>query len=162
MGGNAPLSRRCGGGPLTLTVKGMASSRMTLARSRSDHSAVGAQDLAVDPAAVRADEEGDGGSDVLGRAEPLERIELRHAIDEVLRLAVEEQVGGRRSGSNGVDRDRAAAQLLRQDRRQGLYRRLRRCVDAIGFEPQADDAGREVHDAAAVAKPARGLAKAVE
>src|SRR5712692_10914356 len=77
-----------------------------------------------------------------------ERIELRHAIDEVLRLAVEEQVGGRRSGSNGVDRDRAAAQLLRQDRRQGLYRRLRRCVDAIGFEPQADDAGREVHDAA--------------
>jgi hypothetical protein len=34
---------------------------------RSDHSAVGAQDLALDPGAVRAAEESDGGSDVLGR-----------------------------------------------------------------------------------------------
>ena len=81
----------------------------------SDDAAVGAQHLAVDPAAVGAGEEGDGVGDVLRLAEALQRGQLRHAIDDLLRLAVEEQIGRRRPGRDGVDGDVAAAQLLRED-----------------------------------------------
>lgn len=42
----------------------------------SDHAAIGAQDLAVDPGAVWADEEGDRGGDVFRRAEAFQRVHL--------------------------------------------------------------------------------------
>jgi hypothetical protein len=51
----------------------------------SDDSAVGAQRLAVDPGAVGAGEEGDGGGDVRRLAEALQRGELGEAVDDFLR-----------------------------------------------------------------------------
>lgn len=53
---------------------------------RLDHPAIGAQHLAVDPAALRAGEEGHGGGDVLGRVGvfvnlPLEKARLTHITE---------------------------------------------------------------------------------
>src|ERR1700720_3846391 len=57
----------------------------------SDDSAVGAQRLAVDPGAVGAGEEGDGGGDIRRLAEALQRSELGEAVDDLLRLAMHEK-----------------------------------------------------------------------
>jgi predicted HD superfamily hydrolase involved in NAD metabolism len=66
--------------------------RKTVVGLSSDHAAIGAQRLAVDPAAIRAGEEGDRSGDVVGRAETLQRVHLRHPGNEFVRLAVEEEV----------------------------------------------------------------------
>ncbi|EGE58033.1 hypothetical protein RHECNPAF_3500087 [Rhizobium etli CNPAF512] len=128
----------------------------------SDHTAIGAQRLAIDPAAIRAGEEGDRRRDVLGRAEALQRVHLRHAGDEFLRFAVEEKIGGDRTGRNRIDSDGAAAHFLGHDRRQRFDGRLGRGVDAIGLKLQPDDRGREVDDPAAVAQAPGGLPQRVE
>jgi hypothetical protein len=64
----------------------------------SDDAAIGAQHLAVDPGTVRSCEEGDGTRYVLRSAEPLERGELRKAVPDLVRLALEKQVSSNRSG----------------------------------------------------------------
>ncbi len=56
----------------------------------SDHAAVGAKHLAIDPGAVGTGQESDGGSDVLRRPQALKRIHFRHAVDEFLRFSVQE------------------------------------------------------------------------
>src|SRR5258708_35074144 len=58
----------------------------------SDHAAVGAQYLAVDPGAVGAYEERDRRGDILWRAEPLQRIHLGQAMDQFGPFAVEEKI----------------------------------------------------------------------
>jgi hypothetical protein len=58
----------------------------------SDDPAIGAQRLAVDPGAVGTGEEGDGGGDVRRLAQALQRRQLGEAVDDLLRLAVQEQV----------------------------------------------------------------------
>jgi hypothetical protein len=68
-------------------------------------------------------------------------------------------VGTRR---DRIDRDRPPAQLLREDRGQRLDRALGGGVDAVGLEPEADDAGREVDDASAWAQAPRRFAQSVE
>src|ERR1700731_1376737 len=92
--------------------------------SASDDPAVEAQRLAVDPASVGPGEKGDGCGNVFGLAEPFERRELRQPVDELRRLAVQEQVGRRRPRRYGVDGDGAAAQLLGEDARHCLDGRL--------------------------------------
>ena len=52
----------------------IASSEEESASRLSDHAAIGAQNLAVDPAAVRAGEKGNRGGDILGHAETLQRV----------------------------------------------------------------------------------------
>ncbi|MHC2296464.1 hypothetical protein ACVJBD_000670 [Rhizobium mongolense] len=47
-----------------------------------DHATIGAQDLSVDPGAVRTSEEGNGSGDVVGPTEAFERVHLRHAGNE--------------------------------------------------------------------------------
>src|ERR1700692_2414794 len=91
---------------------GDALSLRRTSRFYSDHAAIGAQHLAVDPRAVRADEEGDGGCDVFGRTEALQRIHLGHALDQLRRFAVEEQIGRGWSGRYGIHSDRTTAQLF--------------------------------------------------
>jgi len=71
---------------------------------------------AADPAAMRAGKEGDGVGDVLRLAETFERWRLGEAVDQLLRLTFQEEVGRRGSRRHGVDRDAAATQLLGQDR----------------------------------------------
>jgi len=69
--------------------------RMARMAGRSGRFAAGqimpplARSLAVDPAAVRAGKE-DGG-DVLRCAEALQRVHLRHALNQLVRFAVEER-----------------------------------------------------------------------
>ncbi len=61
-------------------------------RMGSDHAAVGAQRLAVDPRAIGAGEERDGVRDVFGWPSRSSGGDLRQAVDELRRFAVEEQV----------------------------------------------------------------------
>src|SRR5262245_31570486 len=49
---------------------------------RSDGSAVGAQHLPVDPPAVGAGQEGDATGDILGRPQPLQRIQFCQATHD--------------------------------------------------------------------------------
>src|SRR5436190_17685235 len=56
----------------------------------SDHAAIGAQGLAVDPCAVRSGEERDAGGDVRRRAETFQRIHLGETLDDLRRFALEE------------------------------------------------------------------------
>src|SRR4051794_20273956 len=72
----------------------------------SDHAAIGAQGLAVDPGAVGAGEEGDAGGDVLGRAETFQRIHFRKTLDQFRRFAFEEQVRRGRARRHRIDGDR--------------------------------------------------------
>src|SRR5690349_17676547 len=99
--------------------------------ARSDNSAVGAQNLSVDPAAIRAGQEGNHTGDVLGLSQSLERWLLRKAFDDFLRLALDEKVGGSRSRRNGIDRDVATAQFAGQDARERLDGRLRRGINGV-------------------------------
>jgi hypothetical protein len=71
----------------------------------SDDPAIGAQRLAVDPGAVRTCEEGHRVGDILRLAETFQRRQLGEAIDYLLRLAVEEELGRRRPGCDSVDGD---------------------------------------------------------
>src|SRR5258708_25420755 len=80
--------------------------RGLMRRFGSDHSAVGAQHLAVDPSAVGTDEEGHGGRDIRGRAQPLQRIHLGETIDPFPRLPYQEQIGRGRAPCGSVGRDR--------------------------------------------------------
>ena len=75
---------------------------------------------------------------------------------------MQEQIGRGRARRDRIHGDAAAAQFLGQDRGQGFDRRLGRDIDAVSLEPGADDAGREIDDASAVAQPARRLAHGVE
>ena len=94
----------------------------------SDHAAVGAKHLAIDPVAVGTGQESDGGSDVLRRPQALKRIHFRHAVDELLRFSVQEEVGPGRAWRDCVDRDRPAAEFLGEDRGQRFDGRLGRGV----------------------------------
>ena len=58
--------------------------------ARSDYAAIGANRLAVDPAASRPAGKESGG-DVLRCAEALQRVHLRHALNQLVRFAVEER-----------------------------------------------------------------------
>ena len=101
------------------------------------------------------------GGDVLGRSQPLQRVHLGHTRYELIRLPLQEEVGGGGAGSDGVDRDAAAAHFPGHDRRQRLAA-LGRGIDAVALELQPDDAGREIDDPAAGAQPLAGLAQRVE
>ena len=83
---------------------------------KSEHASVSANHLAIDPGAIGAGEERDGSGDVLRRAQPLERIQFRHVVDQLLRFSVQKQVGRGRAWRNGVDRDRSPAKFLGEDR----------------------------------------------
>src|ERR1700719_4469081 len=78
----------------------------------SNHATIGAEHLAVDPAAIRADEEGDNGRDIFGCAKAFERVRLGEPFDELVGLAVEEHGGGGRARRYRVDGDRSAAHFL--------------------------------------------------
>src|SRR3954451_24036485 len=106
---------------------------ISMARSLDD-ATVGAQYLPVDPAAVGAGQEGDHVRDVLRRPEALERRLLGEAVDRLLVLAVEEQVGRGRAGRDDVDGDVAAAQLAGEHERHRLDGALGRGVAAVGGE----------------------------
>src|SRR5271156_4057400 len=97
----------------------------------SDDPAIGAQRLTVDPGAVRACEEGHRVGDILRVAETFQRRQLGQTVDYLLRLAVEEELGRRRPGRDGVDGDVPAAQLLGENARHGLDRRLGGGIDAV-------------------------------
>ena len=112
--------------------------------------------------AVRSGEEAHGRGDVLGRPETLERRHLRHAIDELGRLALEEQIGRRRPRCDGVDGHVAPAQLLGEDAGHRLDAGLGRRIDRVSGQQHADDAGREIDDAAARANVPGRLAHGVE
>jgi hypothetical protein len=55
---------------------------------RLNHSSIGAKNLTINPGAIRASEESDGGGDVLRRAQALERIHFRKAIDQLVRFTL--------------------------------------------------------------------------
>jgi uncharacterized protein (TIRG00374 family) len=74
---------------------------------RSGDAAVDVHDLTIDPT-HGAGERGHDLGDVGGLTEPLERRGRRQSVDDLLRLAVEEQRRGGRSGRDRVDRDVAA------------------------------------------------------
>ena len=88
----------------------------------SDNSAIGAEGLAVDPAAVRTDEEGNRCRNVLRLAKSLQRGHLCKIGDLVIRLAFQEQVGCCRAGCHGIYRDVAPAKFLRKNVTQGFDR----------------------------------------
>src|SRR5271170_3278744 len=71
--------------------------------AKSDYASVGTKQLAIDPGAVGTGEKRDGGGDVLRRTQALQRVHLRHAVDELLRLAVQEQVGRGRAWRDSID-----------------------------------------------------------
>ncbi len=77
-------------------------------------------------------------------------------------LPLRKRSGGRRTGSDGVDRDRAAAHFLGHDAGQRFDGGLGGSVDAIGLKLEPDDAGREVDDPAAVTQTLAGFAQRVE
>src|ERR1700730_9276614 len=94
--------------------------------------------------------------------EALQRGELGEAVDDLLRLAMQEQVRRGRPGRDGVDGDAPPAQLLGQDAGHRLDGGFGAGIDAIGRLQQADDAGREVDDAPALAQAPGRLAQRVE
>jgi hypothetical protein len=61
-------------------------------------------------------------------------------LDHLLRLAVEEELGRRRPGRDGVNGDVPAAQLLGENAGHGLDRRLGGGIDAVSRLQQAGDA----------------------
>src|SRR5690242_2437101 len=78
---------------------------MVMAAFRSDHAAVGAQHLAVHPAAVRTGQERHHAGNVFRRAQALQRRGLGQLLDQRVRLALEEQLGGGRPRRHRVDGD---------------------------------------------------------
>ena len=119
----------------------------------SDHAAIGADDLAVDPAAVASGEEGDDCSDVVGLAEAAERVHGGNGAHLLLALALEEEPGLDRSGRDGIDGDAPAAELLGEDMTFGnpdfvLYAKAygakgHRIESIDGFAPTLDAAFKE-------------------
>src|SRR4051812_46238379 len=95
-----------------------------LERGGSDDAAVGAERLAVDPAAVRAGEKRDHARDVVGLAEALERRSLRELPDDLVGLALQEQLGRGGARRDGVDGDPTPAELFGEDDRESLDARL--------------------------------------
>jgi uncharacterized oxidoreductase len=128
----------------------------------SHQAAVGAQRLAIDPAAVGTDEKGDGGGDVVRCAEPFERRGLAEALDDFLAFTVQEQRGGGRAGRDGVDADVLAAQFLRKDIRHRFDGRLGGAIDRIAGQRQTDHARGKIDDASARAQTRRRFAHRVE
>jgi len=130
-----------------------------LRSSPSDHAAVDADNLAIDPTPVRPGQEGDHGSGVVRLTQAAERGSLGNGVDRLFAFVVEEKACRRRTGCHGIDRDPTRPELLRKDVGQRFDAGLGRGVDAVGGLIQADDARGEVYDTAAGAKPARNVFK---
>src|SRR5687767_7766124 len=94
--------------------------RTTSRPAPSHHASVGSEDLAVDPVPFRAGEEGNHSGDVLRRAQSLQRRGLGELVDLLGSLAVEEELGGRGPGRDGVHGDVPPAQLASEDQRDRL------------------------------------------
>src|SRR4029078_73912 len=101
------------------------------------------------------------GGDVLRLAEAAERGELGQMLDDLPRLALQEQVPSSRAPRDRVHGDSAPAELLGKDARHRLDGRLCGGIYAVGWLEEADDARREGGDGAAAADPRRRLAPRV-
>jgi len=122
----------------------MEEPRAWTSSSRSVPAALRLDYLTVHPAALRASQEGDDSGDIVGLSETAERNVARQTLDELFRLAGQEQLCSDWPRRDHVDGDGALAEFLRKDMGHRFYRRLGRRVDAIGGKVITDDARREV------------------
>src|SRR5450631_2187461 len=85
-------------------------------------------------------------------------------IDQLRRLALQEQIGTRRSWRHRIHGNIATADLVGENMGHRLDAALGGGVDAVGWlvEVEANDARRKIDDPAAGTKPRGGLAHTVE
>src|ERR1700677_1960805 len=74
-----------------------------------DNAAIDAKGLAIDPSAIRTDEEGNRCRNVVWLTKSLQPRHLGKVRDLLVRLAFKERVGCCRAGSHGIHRDVAPA-----------------------------------------------------
>src|SRR5882724_110730 len=118
-----------------------------------DTAAIDAEGLAVDPAAVRANEEGNRCRNVLRLAKPLQRGKLCNIRDLVIRLSFQEQVGCGRAGSHGIYQDVAPAKFLRKNVRHDFDRRFGPGINRITGHRSRHNAGRGIDNASCRSQP---------
>jgi len=96
--------------------KGRIAPRNTSEQWRiSNHAAIGAQPLAVDPSAVRTNQKSHGCGDTFERTEALQQIHLGQTRDQFFRFSIEKKLGRGRVRRNCVDADVSTAHFFRQN-----------------------------------------------
>src|SRR6185312_12903105 len=160
----APGGRSAGSMALRASLNAQLASATSgyLSLQQSDDAAIRAQHLTVDPGPVGPGQERDHVCDVVRPAEPFQRRQLGHLLNQLLRLAVEKQ---RRSGGPGGDRvhrDVASPELLGHDTRHSLHAGLGCRIGGVARLIKPDDAGGESDDPPAFAQPPRPLTESVE
>src|SRR5580692_1010072 len=123
---------------------------VTPAAASVSEAAIDAENLRVDPAPVRAREEGNDVRHVLGLAETLQWGKVAQPRDVFFRLAVEEKLRGCGSGGNRIHRDATPGKLVGEHVHEAFHTLLRRNVWAVGWEGLENDAARECDDPAAI------------